>query len=298
MEDINKGEIYIIKNIINNKIYIGQTKCVISGRKYGAKTRWQVHKYRASKCSNDCNIFYNAIRKYGEEKFQMNILIKCNIDDLDFYEKKYIKEYNSLYPNGYNIENGGHLNKKLSDKTKDELSELKRFKHIKNKDDINEIKEIMIKFDIKNLPRGFMYTSYNNKKGFLVSIDGKIKGFTSNNRTIEENFELALKYYNIYKNNENVEEFINKVNLDEKLKCKSKRIKYDEVINAMKNLNINELPLYIRYEKRNERFFVKKPDEPNKYFSKNDPTKSLEEALNYLKTQSLREDHMLIPQNT
>ena len=66
----------------------------------------------------------------------------------------------------------------------------------------------------------------------------------------------------------------------------------------MKKLNIDTLPLYIRYEKRNERFFVKKPNEPNKYFSKNNPTKSLEEALNYLKTQSLREDHMLIPQNT
>ena len=143
-----------------------------------------------------------------------------------------------------------------------------------------------------------MYTNYNNKKGFLISIEGKIKGFTSTNRSLEENFDLALKYYNICKNNENIEEFINKVNLDEKLKCKSKKIKYDEVVNSMKKLNIDTLPLYIRYEKRNERFFVKKPNEPNKYFSKNNPTKSLEEALNYLKTQSLREDHMLIPQNT
>ncbi len=178
MEDINKGEIYIVKNILNNKIYIGQTKCIISGRKYGGKTRWQVHKYRAFKYKNDCNIFYNAIRKYGIENFQMNILIKCNIDELDFYEKKYIKEYNSLYPNGYNIETGGHLNKELNDKTKDLLSEAKRFTQIKNKDDIDNIKKIMIKFNLKNLPRGFMYTNYKNQKGFSVSIEGKNKGFT------------------------------------------------------------------------------------------------------------------------
>ena len=53
--------------------------------------------------------FYNAIKKYGWENFQHNIL-KENIceEAASYWEKYYIKEFNSYY-NGYNATEGGLL---------------------------------------------------------------------------------------------------------------------------------------------------------------------------------------------
>lgn len=42
----------------------------------------------------------------------------------------------------------------------------------------------------------------------------------------------------------------------------------------MNKLNISSLPLYVRYEKRCNRFYISLPNKTNKYFSKNNPTKS------------------------
>lgn len=300
MEDSDKGEIYMIVNKINNKMYIGQTKCIISNRKYGAKQRWNVHKYRAINSSNDCNFFYNAIRKYGNENFELSVLIKCKLEELDFYETKYIKEYNTIYPSGYNIETGGKLNKNLNNITKERLSNSKRFKYIKNKEDIDKIKQIMLELSVDKLPKGIIYTHYGNSEGFIVSLENHMKQFTSIKRTLKDNLSLAIEYYNIFnsKNLKLLEKFNEYVDLDTKIKSKNNMIKNQDILNAMKHMNIESLPLYIRYESRSRRFFVKIPNNPNKYFRKNDPIKSLEEALDYLKAQSLKENHILIPQKT
>ena len=83
--------IYKITNLINNKVYIGQSQDI--------ETRWQTH-CRPSSCS----VIANAIRKYGKNNFSFEILEKCSIDDLDDREEYYMHKYNSIVPNGYNIE--------------------------------------------------------------------------------------------------------------------------------------------------------------------------------------------------
>ena len=94
------GEIYLIKSI-SNKIYIGQTR-------YGYLNRWRDHIYDAfDKKKNHCRILNAAIRKYGKDKFYITLLKKCLIKDMDYYEKFYIKVFNSLKPHGYNIKEGG-----------------------------------------------------------------------------------------------------------------------------------------------------------------------------------------------
>ena len=57
---------------------------------------------------------HKAIRKYGEENFSINQLeaIECEfredlLEQLNILEKFYIKEYNTLKPNGYNLTQGG-----------------------------------------------------------------------------------------------------------------------------------------------------------------------------------------------
>lgn len=89
--------IYKIENLITHKVYIGQSKHI--------EIRWQEH----CRPSSDSIISY-AIRKYGKENFSFEILEECTIDDLNQKEEYYIQQYNSVVPNGYNVEekmNGG-----------------------------------------------------------------------------------------------------------------------------------------------------------------------------------------------
>ena len=91
------GSIYIIKNNINNKVYIGQTIQALN-------VRLQNHKM-ASRIED--TKFYRAIRKYGEDNFFIELLENVSNDKLDERECYWIKEYDSYY-NGYNSTLGGN----------------------------------------------------------------------------------------------------------------------------------------------------------------------------------------------
>ena len=87
------GFIYIIRNTINNKVYIGQTKVSVN-------TRWQEH-LRHAKYGDQ--IINRAMRKYGIDKFYVETLEICNIDVID-----YIDLYDSANKSkGYNVSIGG-----------------------------------------------------------------------------------------------------------------------------------------------------------------------------------------------
>lgn len=99
--------IYKITNKINNKIYIGQSIHI--------ETRIKEHLWKAT---NSKDVSFNApihlaIRKYGKENFEWEVIEECSIQDIDEKEKYYIQQYNSLVPNGYNISTGGQKNKRI-----------------------------------------------------------------------------------------------------------------------------------------------------------------------------------------
>lgn len=107
------GHIYKIINLKNNKYYIGQTRSHRLNRKkyrpFGYIGRFKDHISEA-KCNskkNQCRFLNNAILKYGIENFKVELIITCHLNELDYYEVKYISEYNSKYPNGYNLTDGG-----------------------------------------------------------------------------------------------------------------------------------------------------------------------------------------------
>lgn len=100
------GVIYKIYNDINDKVYIGQTIRT-------ADRRWKEH-LNAAKKGERGTILYDAMRKYGIENFHMEVVRECDEDMLDYYENLYIKNYNSLTPNGYNMTTGGEKGKKLN----------------------------------------------------------------------------------------------------------------------------------------------------------------------------------------
>lgn len=104
------GYIYKIKNLINNKYYIGQTV-------HELKERWRQHK----KKTNNCRYLKNAFDKYGFDNFEFELICECIDEDLDNLEIKYMKEYNSLAPNGYNLREGGNSGRH-NQLTKDKIS--------------------------------------------------------------------------------------------------------------------------------------------------------------------------------
>lgn len=92
------GYIYVIRNIVNNKIYIGQTRTSI-------EQRWQEH-VRHSNYGNQ--LINRAMKKYGIENFCIEELECCDISDLDYKEIYYIKKFNSTNKDiGYNVSLGG-----------------------------------------------------------------------------------------------------------------------------------------------------------------------------------------------
>ena len=89
--------IYKIKNLSDNKIYIGSS-VNINSRKY--KHFWMLRKN-----IHDNNHLQNSYNKFGEKKFTFTILELCNIEDLIMLENKYINTYktdNSEF--GYNLD--------------------------------------------------------------------------------------------------------------------------------------------------------------------------------------------------
>lgn len=104
------GIIYLIKNKINNKCYIGQT----------IRTFEKIQNEHSNP-NRTSSIINNAILKYKPENFYTSILIETSDDKLDDLEIKYIEEYNSLYPNGYNIQTGGNLNKKHCKESREKM---------------------------------------------------------------------------------------------------------------------------------------------------------------------------------
>lgn len=101
--------LYKIINKLTNKIYIGQTTSSLKQRLYG-----HFNKHNNSAISK-------AIQKYGKDNFEIQVIAKANsIDELNHRETYYIKLFNSLAPNGYNLRTGGY-NSKLSNETKEKL---------------------------------------------------------------------------------------------------------------------------------------------------------------------------------
>ena len=118
----NECGIYCFKNLINNKCYIGQA--------VNLRKRLRSH-YTAFKAKTNLHLaLYKAVDKYGEDNFDLEILeyVDPTLENLkevlDELEKKYIQEYNSFGPNGYNMTLGGDagvLGLKMTDEQKEKI---------------------------------------------------------------------------------------------------------------------------------------------------------------------------------
>lgn len=137
--------IYKITNKINGKAYIGQHLIPEKGEQF----RWYMGRGIA---------IQKALKKYGRQNFKKEILEYVK-DDLETHLKVsdreifWIKYYNTLYPNGYNLTPGGeggcteesakkqpkhdkkedtNIQKKQKEKCLLQVKENQNQKHIKN----------------------------------------------------------------------------------------------------------------------------------------------------------------------
>lgn len=92
------GVVYLRTNLINGMQYVGQTTNLPT-RKHNWNT---LDKPYSNK------VIDNARIEYGLENFSFEILRKCDTkDELNEWERYYIKTLNTRYPNGYNMCDGG-----------------------------------------------------------------------------------------------------------------------------------------------------------------------------------------------
>ena len=109
--------IYKVKNIIENKIYIGQSKDL-------EKRKRNFFNFGTKRYGG--RLIDTKRQEYNKSEFwEYNILSTCNENDLNKLEQFFIKQYNSnVFENGYNISAGGKGNCgiKLSNETKAKIS--------------------------------------------------------------------------------------------------------------------------------------------------------------------------------
>lgn len=160
--------IYLHRNKINGKVYIGQT-CRKPERRYGAEGIYY----------KKCKRFYSAIQHYGWDNFE-HIILKTGLtkEQADEYEKFYIIEYKSSEPEyGYNLLEGGSNLSNYWDKIENREKQSKDKKIYINEHP--EVLEKMIKHshtaEINEQKSILMKQRYANQENSLYAINEKRK---------------------------------------------------------------------------------------------------------------------------
>lgn len=158
--------IYKITNLVNNKVYIGQTIKTLN-------KRWKNHLDAARK--NDHKHLYQAINYYGKDNFKIEIIDDAaTIDELNRKENYWVNYYNSLNPTkGYNNIDGGKANPMNYNLVKEYHKQKMRSNEVKVKIS-NAIKQI-------RKEKGF---SEETRKKISLKLKGN-KHFKGKKRTLE-----------------------------------------------------------------------------------------------------------------
>lgn len=100
--------IYKITNDVNGKIYVGKTECSVEKR-----FKEHIRDSRKQRCQK--RPLYDAINKYGEEHFHIEIIEECNNNEVCLREQYWINKLRTYIGfedcNGYNATLGGDSKK-------------------------------------------------------------------------------------------------------------------------------------------------------------------------------------------
>lgn len=185
-----KYTIYLRTNTVNNKQYVGQT-----GNFKQREYEWNCFKktYANEHIDEDRE-------KYGLDAWAVETLAETDSrEDAWELEQRFIKDFNTKWPNGYNLDSGGLIGKNLSEETKKKMSEeLKGENNPKywlGKHRSEETKQkISEALKGENHPR-FGKPSYNRKQVFQYTLDGKLVAIWPSATDAEK--ELGIKQSSI-----------------------------------------------------------------------------------------------------
>ncbi len=138
------GVVYIVTCSVNGKQYVGQTTAK-DPLKY-------IRGHFNSARNGGKKLLYNAIRKYGVNSFTSEIIWRCpDKVSLDTSEDSFIKLFETLSPNGYNLRGGGHSGK-FVEEIKLKIGVLSKLAHAEPKTKLlhrHNTKEALNRPDIK-----------------------------------------------------------------------------------------------------------------------------------------------------
>lgn len=163
------GVIYRITNLINNKVYIGQTIKTFNERYEGRKNEVGIERVYTHYKNNVYNKhLLNSMNLYGLENFRVDILKRnLSVDELNYWEQLYIELYNSTdHRYGYNYQKGGNNHERVIDyeDLKDSL-----YKKIANKEKVRFMEKLLLKLEKKDINTRPIIDEIKNRK--IVIID-------------------------------------------------------------------------------------------------------------------------------
>lgn len=174
-----KGVIYRLTSP-DGKMYYGQTRT-------GAEYRWLQHLQASRNDKFAKHPLYAAIREYGWDNFTKEVVLECDVRELNTHEISYIEKDNTITPNGYNTMPGG-FECQIDEPLEGHQYPLYTVrKHI-----------------TYDLPPGVAEVCIHRTKtyGFRVYIEKASHTFISKHETMDEKYQLAMDCYNTIKRGE------------------------------------------------------------------------------------------------
>lgn len=106
-------QVYVIENLINGKLYVGQTTTTL-------EKRFRRHCWKSESKKN--MVITLAIAKYGKENFEIRHLCFCSSsEELSLKEIEWSERLNTMSPHGYNLK-VGELHGYVSEETRRKIS--------------------------------------------------------------------------------------------------------------------------------------------------------------------------------
>lgn len=154
------GFIYTITNKKDGKIYVGQTT-------NKPNRRWNQHKSSAKR-ENRTSVIYRAMAKHGIENFVFEVI--CSVlkeDHMDSLEFFFMDKFNSIVPNGYNLDYFKSAQKHHSEETKRKIGDANRGRKISE--------ETRLKLSLSHMGQKRVFSEEHRRKLSLFQ-KGKRRG--------------------------------------------------------------------------------------------------------------------------
>lgn len=135
IQDKGKSGIYLIRNLINGKVYIGKAKDIYK------RIKDHITSLNTKNLKRENEHFINSWHKYNKENFSYCVLQYQPIENLAKLEIFYIDKYESLNPKkGYNKRYDSSTGLIVSQETRNKasISQKKRFENIEERNKIGK----------------------------------------------------------------------------------------------------------------------------------------------------------------